>query len=74
MAPLEKWTREKRERGGKKDRKKTEKRKTCRQTDRAFPDMPDPRCFSSEYDRWHKKWQLEKFSTTHADKIGLIIK
>jgi hypothetical protein len=52
MAPSREMDKgEKRERGG---------------TDRAFPDMPDPRSFSSEYDRWHRKWQL-KFNTTHAD-------
>jgi len=34
--------------------------------ERAFPDMPDPRSFSSEYDRWHKMWQLEKSSATQV--------
>jgi hypothetical protein len=50
---------------GKRDREKRQKKKerqTDRQTDIAFPDMPDPVLF-----RWHKKWQLEKFNTTHAD-------
>jgi hypothetical protein len=79
LSPLEKWTREKkRERGKerqKKRQRKKDREKKDRQTDRAFPDMPDFRFFSTEYDRWHKKWQLEKFNyTTHADKIRLIIK
>ena len=34
--------------------------------EKAFPDMPDPRSFSSEYDRWHKMWQLEKSSATQV--------
>jgi hypothetical protein len=46
--------RKKRERaGGKRDREK-DREKKARQTDRAFPNMPDPRSFSSENDRWHK--------------------
>jgi hypothetical protein len=74
MTPSREMDKEEKREGEREIEKKDRENKD-RQTDRqSIPDMPDPRSFSSEYDRWHKKWQLEKFNTTHADKIGLIIK
>ena len=51
-----------------------EERSFCSETElaslmRCFPDMPSVRCFTSEYDRWWSKWQLD--STAGAQVCSL---